>query len=492
MSPEDIQEIQALALQGMSIRAIARKLGRDRHTIRKALGSPPPPPATSKLKPFQDKILELVKHNLTAPRILREIRAVGYTGGKTILSEFLRKHRPPTKKLRKVFRRFETPPGKEAQVDWSPYRLRIGEMETVAHCFSLVMAHSRYLWIGFYRNERLPSLLDAHLQAFSMMGGCPRTIFYDNQTQVTLGRRQGKPIWNPAFLEFAKHYGFEPRVCRPRDPNRKGKVERPFSWIEKDLLRGAAFKAWDDLNAQARAWLDTVANVRVHSTTHRKVDEMFAQEKPLLIALPSLAYPTDRREVRKVAIDGTVAIDGSYYPVPAHLVGQYVTVKVYPNHIEVLDAAQQVAVSHRIPIRPTRVAPERTEFTPPHECVSRTALETAFLARFPNAAKFLDGLHARMKSLLPIHLRQIERLVELYGQPNVTAALDRAQRYGNYSALALGRILERTHPNIVSVPPIWMNLHPAAMEALDGVDTSSPTEYTLDTQAPTEETPHET
>jgi hypothetical protein len=360
-------------------------------------------------------------------------------------------------------------------------------METVAHCFSLVMASSRAMWIGFYRNERLPSLLDAHVGAFSYLGGCARTILYDNQTQVTLGRREGKPLWNPAFLEFAKHYGFEPRVCRPRDPNRKGKVERPFAWIEKDFLRGASFASWDDLNARARVWLDTVANVRVHSTTHRRVDEMWAEEKPLLIALPSLAYPTDRREVRKVAIDGTVAIDGSYYPVPAYLVGQYVTVKVYPNHLEVLDAAQEVAASHRIPVRPTRVAPERTEVTPRHESFSRTALETAFLARFPNARTFLDGLHGRMKSLLPIHLRQIERLVEVYGEPNVAGAIEHAERYGNYSALALGRILERSHPNVVPAPAIWMNLHPAAMEALDGVDTSSPADYTLDTQPPTEE-----
>lgn len=487
MNPQEIQEIRALAEQGMSVRAIAKKLGCDRKTIRHALGLAPTPAPPSKLEPFQDKIRDLVRQGLTGPRILRELRSIGYPGGRTILNVFLRTIRPP-KPSRKVFRRFETPPAKEAQADWSPYRVPIGGVETTIHCFSLVMAYSRRLWIGFFRNQRLPSLLAAHVEALAYMTGSPATLLYDNMTQVTLGRAGGKPIWNPAFLEFAKHYGFEPRVCRPRDPNRRGKGERPFAWIYTDLLKGASFESWDDLNAKARLWLDTVANVRVHSTTRRRVDEMFAEEKPLLIALPSLAYPTDRRETRKVADDGTVAVDGSYFPVPAHLVGHYVTVRIYPHHLEVLDRAGQVAIAHKIPDRPTRlrVPAEATPARAPS--VSRTALETAFLARFPQAQEFLDGLHQRMKALLPIHLKEIARLADLYGEAAARVAIERAQEYRNFNSLAVARILEAAYPHVVPLPPmIPLVSNPAAFGALDDVDPGSPHEYTIDSRPPTAE-----
>lgn len=490
MTPEEIQEIHELAAHGMSIRAIAKKLGRDRKTIRKLLGRPPSPPPPSKLARFEERIRELATKGLTGPRILREIREVGYTGSRTILGDFLRRHRGPKKPARKMVRRFETAPGVEAQVDWSPYRVAIAGQETTAHCFSMVLAYSRRIFVAFHRNERLASLLFAHVEAFTAAGGCPRHVIYDNMTQVTLGRRAGAPLWNPTFLEFARHYGFEPRVCRPRDPDRKGKVERPFSWIYTELVVGNTFESWDDLNGRARVWMDTVANVRVHSTTRRKVDEMFAEEKPLLVALPSIPYPTDRREVRKVQTDGTVPIDGSLYPVPARLVGQYVTVRLYPDHVEILDAAGAIAASHRIPVRPMRIPAEAGAWPSRAASVSRTAMETAFLAHFPDAAGFLNGLHGRMKSLLPIHLRQIHRLVEIYGESNVAAAIERAGRYRNFSALALTRILERAHPNVVPPPAISFGANPAALGALDDVDSGSPKDYTIDTVPPTEEHPH--
>jgi transposase len=492
MDPALAQEIQALTQQGLSIRAIAKKLGIDRKTVRRTLARDPAKPSPSKLEPFKEKVRLLLSHGLTGPRILREIRELGYTGGRTILGEFLREHRGPKKEPRKAFRRFETARAAEAQADWSPYRVWIAGVQTTANCFSLILAHSRRIFVAFYRDQRLPSLLHAHVEAFRYMEGVTRTVLYDNMTQVTLGRRGGQPIWNEKFLEFSKHYGFEPRVCRPRDPNRRGKGERPFAWIYTELIVGNTFSSWEDLNSRARTWLDTVANVRLHSTTRRRVDEMFAEEKPLLIALPSLDYPTDRREVRKVGIDGTVALDGSYFPVPARFVGQHVVVRVYPDHVEILDAQGQVAARHRIPERPTRIF---ADGTPPAAIgpapLSRTAMETAFLARFPEASDFLDGLHARMKALLPIHLRQIDRLVEVYRQNEVAAAIHRAQRYRNFSALAVARILERAHPNVVGPLPLWAGSNPAALGALDDVDAASPKDYTIDTAPPTPEAPHE-
>ena len=486
MDKQAQKEVLSLAERGMKIRAIAKRLGLDRKTVRRMLGPKPPPPSPSpgKLTGYEDLVRERLKQDLTVPRILREIRERGYTGSKTILAEYVREIRGPVKEPARPVLRFETKPGVEAQVDWSPYRLVIGGKETVVHCFSMVLCFSRRLAIDFYRNERLPTLLHAHAEAFLYHEGFCTRLVYDNQTTVTLGRLRGQPLWHPVFLEFAKHHGFTPWVCKPKDPKRKGKVERPFLYIESDFLRGSTFSSLDDLNRRARVWLDTVANVRFHTTIRRNVEEAYAEERPFLIARPSLPFPTDRREVRKVGVDGTVCIDASFYPVPARFIGRHVTVRVYPDRVEVLDAAGEVVITHKVPDRPGRIAADGTTRRPPSP-PSPPATEARFLSRFPRAADFLAGLKARMNALTPIHLREISRLADLYGDGAVRAAMDRAQEYGNYNAAALRRILEVAWPHVFPEPPPVVS-DPAALGALDDVEAASPEHYTLDSDPPTE------
>jgi transposase len=498
MNPDELQEIQNLFQSHMSIRSIARRLGRDPKTIRRALGRPRRPPAATsarKLEPFQELIAQMASQDLTAPRILRELRARSYSGGLTILKQHLRQLRGTSKPPRPVFRRFETRPAEEGQVDWSPYRLRIGNEQMVVHCFSMILGYSRRLWIGFYRNERLPTLLHAHVQALEYHQGCPLRIVYDNQTTVTLGRVAKAPLWHPSFLEFARFYGFQPYAARVGHKERKGKVERPFSWIEADLLRGSVFDSLEHLRHKTQEWLDTVANVRRHSTTARRVDEMYAEEKPLLIALPPSAFPTARTEQRKVQKDGYVPIDGSFYPAPAHLVGHDVPVRIYPDRVEILDAGGQVAAAFPIPDRPKRLSlpwPAPAQAVTPGRA-SLTVLETRFLACFPMAEAFLVGLKRRMNALAPIHLHQIQRLLDLYGDSAVAAAIEHATNFHNFSAQALTRILQRQHPNVVPEPPAhYTNASPEILGAIDDVEPSSPRQYTLDQMPPTEEKPHAT
>lgn len=493
MSPEEIKEIQDLLQQGMALRAIARMLGRDPKTIRRALGQKPQESQAPKLERYEAQIADFAKMDLTAPRILRELRALGYQGGLSILKARLREIRGEKKPPRKVFKRFETRPAEEAQMDWSPYRLSLGGVETIVHCFSLILCYSRRLWIGFFRNERLPTLLYAHVEALRYFQGSPMRIVYDNQTTVTLGRVGKAPIWHPRFLEFAKFTGFTAYAAKVRHKERKGKVERPFSWIESDLLRGSLFSSLAELNEKAHAWLDNVANVRKHSTTGRRVDEMYLEEKPFLIALPEIPFPTERREVRKVQKDGYLPIDGSFYPVPAYLVGQHVSVRIYPSRIEILDAAGKVAAAHVVPDQPGRIAPEGQELRGKEARLSLTVLESRFLAHFPGAEEFLVGLKLRMNALTPIHLSRIERLVGIYGEVAMRAALERAMSYRNFSALALERILERAHPNLISEPPAEPLLAgPEVMGALDDIESDSPLDYTLDSLPPTEDDSHET
>jgi transposase len=492
LTPEEQTELQRLIQAHIPIRAIARRLGRDIKTIRRALSRPPQRSTSSKLAPYQALAQAHFAQGLRSPRILRELRAQGYAGGATILKAFLQTlapRRPPPR----VFRRFETGPGEEAQSDWSPYRVRIAQREMIVHAFSMVLCFSRRLFGRFFRDERLPTLLWAHQEAFQYHGGLCRRIAYDNQTAITLGRVGGQPRWPPTFLAFARHYGFEPSVGRPRHKERRGKVERPFLYLEEDFLRARPFASWEDLHAQCRQWLDTVANVRVHGTTRRRVDEAYAEEQPCLIALPPVAYPAARQETRTVQQDGAVPIDGSSYPGPAPLgrPGRVVSVRIDPVRVEILDAAGAVVATHAVPDQPTRIPPAPPPPGRPGPTLSRPGQEAGFLARFPDAAPFLDGLRQRMTTLTPIHLHALTRLAALYGEEAVRHALTVATAARNFNARAIERILQRAHPTVVPQPALApRSPRPEAFGALDDVDPGSPRDYTLDSMAPTGEDPH--
>lgn len=490
MDPDSKKLIEEFHAQGMTIRGIARKLGLNVKTVRRALGRKPRPKGEakppSKLEPFREKALELAGRGWRGPRILRELRSRGYTGSRTILLELIRCKRGRRKRAAKAARRFETRPGKESQVDWSPFRVPVGTIETVVQCFSMVLAYSRMLFIAFYRDQRLPTLLHAHVEALAyFQGSCERHV-YDNMTTVTLGRIGKKPLWNPSFLHFSKHYGFKCFACRPKHANRKGKVERPFPYIWEDFLNDEHFASWADLNARARIWLDTTANVRIHGTTKRRPIDMYAEEKDCLIRLPEVPYPTGRMVTRTIQLDGYIPVDSSFYPVPGGKPGGIAHARVFPDRLEVLASDGCVLASYRVPDRPGRIFAEWGSQERKEPSESRTALETRFLARFPAAEAFLRGLHHRMKSLLPIHLRELERLVDLYGTERVARALRHAEGFRNFNALSVRRILERDYPNVVPEPPLRPAMpNPAALGALDDVDCGHPADYTIDTQDPT-------
>lgn len=492
MDPQSIEEILRLKAQGMATRAVARKLGLDPKTVRRAInrhGPKPPPeetvpgePSPGKLTPYLEAISEKAEKGLTATRILREIRELGYTGGRTILTDYLRELRGPARRKKRSFRRFETGVAEESQADWSPYRVEIaGRMQTV-HCFALILCHSRYRFCQFHRDERLPTLLSAHVDALRWFEGCSRRIVYDNMATITFGRRGKEILWNPEFLKFSRHYAFEPFLCRVRDPNRKGKIESIFREVDRDLLRGRTFSSWEELDRTTERWLREVANRRRHSTTRQVPEEAWKAEREFLTALPEAAYLVYREEIRTVYEDGLLSFDGTRYSVPSGEVrpGCQVRVRGYPRHIDILNPEGHLVASHPRPDLPGGlvVVPEHYEGLRPKPGREPGEIERRFLARFPQSEAFLDGLKRRMKSLYRLHLTGILRLAQLYGDPAVAKAIARARRYGNFNAYAVGRILRQRHPLVpTDCPPPPPAASAQALAALEGVESGSFDDY---------------
>ena len=284
--------------QGLSVSAIARQLERDRKTVRKyierGLAAPaygPRQPRLTVVTPFAPYLRERIAAfpELTGSRLLREIKELGYAGGYTAVKDFLRTIRP--RALQAFERRFETPPGKQAQVDFAFFRTVFTDQpdaERIVWLFSMVLGHSRMMWGRFVAHQDLQTVLRCHIAAFEALGGAPAEILYDRMKTAVLGEVDDQGIvYNRKLLDLAAHYRFLPKACPPYRAKTKGKVERPFRYVREDFFLGRSFRNLDDLNAQFRRWLDTVANPRRHATTGRIVLEHFAEEKPYLKALPA-------------------------------------------------------------------------------------------------------------------------------------------------------------------------------------------------------------
>jgi transposase len=341
--------------QGLSVSAIARQLECDRKTVRKyierGLKAPaygPRQPRATVVGPFETYLRERIAAfpELTGSRLLREIKELGYSGGYTAVKDFLRTVRP--KALQAFERRFETPPGKQAQVDFAYFRTVFTDQpgtERIVWLFSLVLGHSRMMWGRFVAHQDLQTVLRCHIAAFEALGGAPAEILYDRMKTAVLGEVDDQGIaYNRKLLDLAMHYRFLPKACRPYRAKTKGKVERPFRYVREDFFLGRSFRNLDDLNAQFRHWLDTVANPRRHATTGRIVLEHFAEEKPYLKPLPATPFSLVLTLDRRVTREGMVSVGGNLYSVPDCTRRRIVEVHSLANEIRILEDGKLIAV----------------------------------------------------------------------------------------------------------------------------------------------------
>jgi transposase len=188
--------------------------------------------------------------------------------------------------------RFETPAGRQAQVDFAHVRFPWG----MRYALLVVLGYSRLLWCRFFARQDMATLFDGLEDAFRYFGGVPQELLFDQMKAVItrdLRLEGGALIRNLEFLRFAHHWGFTPRACRPYRAQTKGKVERPVRYLRGNFVYGRTFLHDADLDQQRQSWLERVANVRVHATTQERPRDRFDRdERFLLQPLAPRPYPS--------------------------------------------------------------------------------------------------------------------------------------------------------------------------------------------------------
>jgi len=334
-------QIRALFEQGLSKSAIARELGIDPKTVRKWLGKIWEPQERERKCVLDDYESFLrarapeVGYN--AAVLCRELELQGYKGSYPSVVKYIRPWRVEAREQNTATPRFETEPGKQAQVDWGSAKVWFETDQVRVHLFVMVLGYSRRIFVKGYLNERMSALLDGHASAFAHFGGRTETILYDNPRTIVEDKDEvsGQVVWNRTFKDRMDFYGVEIKLCRYYRAQTKGKVESGVKYVKGNALAGRRFRDLDHLNEWLTEWSLTVADERQHGTTHERPSERFRRsEAGVLIPVNERPVPeSERLEHRIVPRDTYVVVETNRYPVPVEWVGSQVEVRVLADQI---------------------------------------------------------------------------------------------------------------------------------------------------------------
>lgn len=458
MNAELENEVVRRWQQGASRRRIARELRISRDSVAKILGEHQQGRATGLAHPalptprqrrgsivdaYVARMEELLARwpQITAVRVHEELRKAGYRGGYSMVRDRLRELRP--KRLPERVLRFETAPGAQAQMDYAVYDLDFSEDgRQRVNLFSYVLGYSRRQYLRFVQRQDFETTLREHVRAFEHLGGVAASCLYDNM-KVVVGRYEGdEPIYNTRFLAFATYYGYRPIACRPRRAQTKGKVERPFQFIEGNFLNGRSFRSLEHLNECLTQWLTEVADVRIHRETQRRPVDLHAEELPCLVPLPAQPYDTAEVVYRTVSAEGLVAYRQNLYSVPWRYIGEALAVRITESELIIYGPDLSVIACHPLLPRTTTAArSEQPEHRPREDHRQKEAwLQERFAELGPLAQRFLEGLIQAQRNGKD-HAQRVLVLLEIYRRQDLQAALERAVRFGAFSFRAVERIL---------------------------------------------------
>jgi transposase len=439
--------------KGLKAAQIAEELKLNPKTVEKWIAQPNFVPRkssnrSSKLDSFKGQIVAMLeRHPYSAQQILQQLQQQGYAGGYSILKEFVRLVRPPRKP---AFLMLEFAAGECAQVDWGQFgSVPVGSTRRRLSFFVMVLCYSRMIYVEFTLSETMDQFLTCHRHALEFFGGVPQKVMIDNLKVGVVRHPLGeKALFNPRYLDFAAHYGFQPLACNVAKGNEKGRVENGVGYVKKNFLNGLEILSFPPVNPAAVNWRHTVANVRIHGETHEKPIVLFEKEKPLLKALPLMPYDCALIQPASANRCCRVSFEANRYSVPYLYASQKLSLKIYPDQLFFFHNEKLIATHPRSFDRRQNV------FNPDHDKqllaqrkqARDQTLLLAFLSLCPEAEVYCRKLQEKRMNA-PHHIQKIVALSEIYGPDQVARAIQDAVRFEAIGCEYIANILhQRQHP----------------------------------------------
>ena len=349
---EDWAELRRLhRAEGLSIKAIARRTGLSRNTVRAAVRAEEPPQYR---RPSRGSIVDAVEADILA--LLREFpdmpatviaERIGWDRSVRVLRDRVAELRPlfvpPDPAQRTSYR-----PGELAQFDlWQPDAdIPVGHGETAKLWVVVgVLGFSRFLGAWMIPSRQAHDILAGHLEVFGQFRAVPRKLVWDQEPAI--GRWRGREMtFTDGFNAFRGTFGMGAVLCQRADPEAKGLVERANGYLETSFLPGRRFDDVADFNRQLVGWL-AKANNRIHATTKVRPAEAVCEERGAMLKFPPVLPDPAARWGLRLPRDHYVRVDTNDYSVNPRFVGRRVEVRVTLDEVIVTCDGTEVARHRR-------------------------------------------------------------------------------------------------------------------------------------------------
>lgn len=466
----------------LSNRAIARLLHISHNTVKRALEKTEyheykrEKVINPEIVPFTEYIEKrLLVDKLISSRILLEIQSKGYKGSKSAFYRYIQKVKPVTTR---TFQPYETGPGEQSQFDWSTYTIIISGILTKVYVYTYILSFSRYRIYEASLSQTMGSILDALENSIIETGGVSSRIQTDNAGSFVLKAGKNNLRFNPRYLQFCGHYSIEPTRSLPGHPWSKGKVERPFNYLEEQFIKGNEFSSFDEFCTRLKIFQEEVNN-RVHSTTKQAPNTLYQQELNSLQSLPNSRFVDIKEEVRKVTADCLFSFNGNRYSVPYHFACKEVWLKISRGSILQIYSSKNVLIAeHVLSLEKGKVIMKDEHYKEHRiECGNFSRLSLKFTELFPEHQWFLDKLKTQKKINPGYHLTRIIELAKLYHKDDMVKAFLICENYNTYNYTIIKGHLEK-HSEIEAIPIIPIDNK--TLSSIESINIVRPlTEYKL-------------
>jgi transposase len=441
----------------LSNRRIGRLLGISHNTVKQALESEQGPEykrgkvINPEIEPFKDYIEERYNvKKLQGSRVLREIQSKGYKGSKSAFYRYISKIEQQGKR---TYHPYETAPGEQAQFDWSPYTIIISGVLTRVYVYSYILGFSRYRIYEGTMSQTMGSVLDALENSMIETGGVPERIQTDNATCFVTNASRDNFQWNTRYLQFCGHYGIKPTRSLPAHPWSKGKVERPFNFLEEQFIKGNEFASFEDFYKRLKNFQEEV-NERVHLTTKQTPKYLYDKETSSLGMLPATRYVDIKEEVRKVTSDCLLSYNGSKYSVPHFFATQEVWLKVSHGYrLQIYSSQNKLIAEHTLSLeKGASVINEEHYKNHTLERGNWSRLSGSFIKLYPEYDWFPDKLKTQKRLNPNYHLTQILELTKYYRNEDIQTAFTACMKYNVYTYIFIKGYLQN-HSRTETIEP---------------------------------------
>ena len=450
--------VKRMYKHGVNISQIARRMNISRNTVKKLLKQESEPKykrtrTRSKIDIYKEKIKAwFLEDDFIGTRIHEELVGLGYTGSINPIYRYLRTLKDDKNGIsKKATVRIETPPGDQAQFDWSPYKMVIGNEIRNVICFTMILASCREKSIVFSLTEDADAIYEAIQELYEDLGGVSAELIIDNPKSLVIENEKGSEIkFNIDALRLAAHLGTELNPCNCYRARTKGKIEKPYQYIDNHFIKGNSFKTMTELNMAGKEFMRKW-NRKVHGTTKRIPSEAHREELLYLSPLPGKRFIKGILEKRKVSPDSLVSIDGKKYSLPVRYVDRYVQYRiVYGFRIEIYDMDMNFIQAYDTDSTLNDV----TRLDEHYEAIANRVpksipeVRRRFKSTFKNGEAFLE-LASKVLDQPAYHARQILKLNELYTQESLDRILEYCIRNCIFDIDGIKTVLKEKYVEIV-------------------------------------------